>query len=108
MPGRVSTRRQFAEFSTPTGRGQSGTLRVVFVEHPDQGSCAVAFAISTKVGNAVVRNRIRRQLRAAIDGLSPQPLSGIYLIKCAKGTGQLTYDETLRHLQIALGRARAL
>ncbi len=108
MPGRVSTRRQFAEFSTPTGRGQSGSLRVVFVEHPGQGSCAVAFAISKKVGNAVVRNRIRRQLRAAIDGLSPAPHPGLYLIKCAKGTGQLSYDEIQQHLRAALGRAHAL
>ena len=107
MPGRVSTRRQFAEFATPTGRGQSGSLRVVFVEHSDQGSYDVAFAISRKVGNAVVRNRIRRRLRAAMDGLSPAPKSGLYLIKCGNGSGQLSYDELQIHLQTALGRAHA-
>jgi ribonuclease P protein component len=108
MPGRVTTRRQFAEFATPTGRGQSGILRVVFVEHSNQGSFAVAYAISRKVGNAVVRNRIRRRLRAVMDGLSPAPKSGLYLIKCGNGSGQLPYDELQQHLRAALIRATAL
>ena len=107
MPGRVSTRRQFAEFSAPTGRGQNGLLRIVFVEKPDQGNCKVAFAVSKKVGNAVVRNRIRRRLRASFDGLSPAPKPGLYLIKCSPGTGNLSYDEIQHHLQGALLRARA-
>ncbi|NNN09504.1 MAG: ribonuclease P protein component [Acidimicrobiaceae bacterium] len=108
MPGRVSTRRQFAEFATPTGRGQSGSLRVLFVEHSNQGSFDVAYAISRKVGNAVVRNRIRRRLRAVMDSLSPAPKTGLYLIKCGNGTGELTYDEIQQHLQVALARARAV
>jgi len=78
------------------------------VEHSDQGSCDVAYAISRKVGNAVVRNRIRRRLRAVMDGLSPAPKSGLYLIKCGNGTGQLSYDELQHHLQAALIRAQAL
>lgn len=107
MPGRVSTRRQFAEFATPTGRGQSGPLRIVFVERSSQASCDVAYAISRKVGNAVVRNRIRRRLRAVMDGFVPAPRSGLFLIKCGNGTGQLSYDEIQHHLQVALTRARA-
>ena len=107
MPGRVSTRRRFAEFATPTGRGKSGTLRIVFVEHSDQGSCDVAYAISRKVGNAVQRNKIRRRIRAAMDSFSPAPRPGLYLIKCANGTGQLSYDELEQHLRAALQRAHA-
>jgi len=108
MPGRVVSRRQFAEFSSPTGRGSSGPLRVVFVAHPTESSLGVAYAISRKVANAVNRNRIRRRLRAAMDGLSPRPLSGIYLIKCANGTKDLSYDELLHHLTHAVSRANGL
>ena len=108
MPGRVVTRRQFAELASPTGRGRSGPLRIVFVEHSDQGSCDVAYAISRKVGNAVIRNRIRRRLRALVDGLSPTLAHGLYLIKCGNGTGQLSYDELQHHLLAALTAARAL
>ena len=108
MPGRVVSRRQFAEFAAPTGRGRSGPLRVVFVEHSDHESRDVAYAIGRKVGIAVIRNRIRRRLRAAMDGLSPAPRNGLYLIKCGNGTGQLSYDELQHHLLVALQAARAL
>lgn len=108
VPGRVVTRRRFAEFSSPSGRGRSGPLRVVFVGHPDQSSCDVAYAISRRVGNAVIRNKIRRRLRAAMDDLSPSLMKGLYLIKCANGSGQLSYNELRQHLLTALQAARAL
>ena len=108
MPGRVRTRRQFALFATPTGRGQSGPLRVSFVAHEGSQLPEVAYAISRRVGNAVSRNRIRRQLRALIDDLDPQPQSGLYLIRCGFETGNLSYDELQHHLRQALVRAGAL
>ena len=106
MPDRVRTRRQFALFATPTGRGQSGSLRISFVAEEDGvPTVAVAYAISRKVGNAVVRNRIRRRLRALIDGLDPQPKPGKYLIRCGNETGKLSYEELQHHLGEALDRA---
>lgn len=108
MPDRVRTRRQFALFATPSGRGQSGSLRISFVaESTESSSVAVAYAISRKVGNAVVRNRIRRRLRALVDQLDPQPKPGKYLIRCGNETRDLSYDELQYHLNEALQRAGA-
>jgi len=108
VPGRVRTRRQFALFATPSGRGQSGPLRISFViGSPEESSVNVAYAISRKVGNAVVRNRIRRRLRALIDDLNPQPLPGTYLIRCGFESGNLSYEQLHHHLQQALDRAIA-
>jgi ribonuclease P protein component len=68
---------------------------------------AVAYAISRKVGNAVVRNQIRRRLRALIDDLDPQPKPGNYLIRCGNETGNLSYEQLNHHLTEALGRSGA-
>jgi len=65
----------------------------------------VAYAISRRLGGAVVRNQIRRRLRAIVDGLETRPRPGSYLIRCGNETGQLTYDELHHHLLQALERA---
>ena len=74
---------------------------------PDDQNVAVAYAISRKVGNAVVRNRIRRRLRALVDGLDPQPKPGKYLIRCGNETGKLSYGALQQHLTESLERAGA-
>ena len=106
MPDRVRTRRQFALFATPTARARSGPLSIRFVAGPDPG-VAAAFAIGRPVGSAVTRNRIRRRLRALLDGTQPRPPSGKYLIKCGVGTAELTYDQLHDHLRRALGELTA-
>jgi ribonuclease P protein component len=76
--------------------------------HSDGSSVDVAYAIGRKVGNAVERHRLRRQLRALIDDLDPQPHSGTYLIRCGVETGKLSYEQLHHHLRKALERAHAL
>ena len=97
MPGRVRTRRQFAQFSRPSARGRSGSLRISFVRIDGCG-VNVAFAISRKVGSAVVRNRLRRRLRAMFDGLPSGLDQGLYLVKCDTRAKDLSYDEL--HIQL--------
>lgn len=72
---------------------------------PSEDNVSVAYAISRKVGNAVVRNRVRRRLRALIDGLDPQPHPGLYLIKCGNETGNLSYEQLRTHLRQAIERS---
>lgn len=51
---------------------------------------AVAFAIGKPVGTAVVRNRIRRRLRAAVLELAPPP--GDYLVAVTPAAAEASYQ----------------
>jgi len=67
----------------------------------------VAFAISRKVGPAVVRNRLRRRLRDELDGLArDQRLAcGAYLVVLAPAAASLDGPVLRAHLRAALGTA---
>jgi len=65
----------------------------------------VAFAISRRVGHAVVRNRLRRQLRAIcaeLAGVSLVP--GAYLVSAQPAATALSYSELRSDVQRALSR----
>ena len=55
---------------------------MVIAERPVGPAAGVAYAVSRRVGPAVVRNRIRRQLRAAIQHIDREVgvLPGWYLV----------------------------
>src|SRR5579884_1302647 len=71
---RVRSRAAFREFNPPRGtppsqrpaRAQVAPVTVSFLPGVDGEPPRVAYAIGRKVGNAVTRNRIRRQLRAIV------------------------------------------
>ncbi len=65
----------------------------------------VAYAIPRTVGPAVVRNRIRRRLRAIVVDLDRRPQGvpvGDYLVRVAPGAADSSYDELQRHLTGAI------
>lgn len=66
----------------------------------------VGYTASRKVGNAVVRNRARRRLRAAVnDVLAPRALKGHdYVLIARAATAQRPYDALLADLISALDR----
>jgi ribonuclease P protein component len=73
-------------------------VTVTFV--PDETSVVrAAYAINRKVGNAVVRNRVRRRLRSILRELdrplddAPAPLvPGAYLVSVRPDAATLPYD----------------
>jgi ribonuclease P protein component len=61
-------------------RGHAGPVRVTWLPGADETPPRVAFAVGRRVGSAVARNRVRRQLRAIAAELAPDLAPGAYLV----------------------------
>lgn len=80
-------------------------MRVRTAEHSDDPA-RVGYTASRKVGNAVIRNRARRRLRAAVnDVLAARALKGHdYVLIARAATAERPYDALLADLASALDR----
>ena len=61
----------------------------------------IAYAIPKLVGSAVVRNRVRRQLRSILMGIDRSPRAlppGDYLVRVRPGVVDSSFDELRRYL----------
>jgi len=80
----------------------------------DDGRLLVAFAIGRRTGTAVVRNRIRRRLRAALDEMARagEVPAGAALVMAGPAVATAPFATVRRDLGRALGaavdRSRAL
>jgi ribonuclease P protein component len=79
---------------------RSGPFTVSWVPAVPGQPPALAFAIGKRVGNAVVRNRLRRRLREAARHLVTLP-PGTYLIRARPSAVALSFQEISAHLSRA-------
>jgi ribonuclease P protein component len=89
-------------------RGHAGPVRVTWL--PDPGATTpprIAFSVGRRVGAAVARNRVRRQLRAAVAHLAPDLAPGAYLV-AYRGTPGASFDDLRRQIAAAATAAGAL
>jgi ribonuclease P protein component len=69
----------------------------------------VAYAIGRRVGGAVVRNRLRRRLRAIVAELAPELVPGAYLVGAAPEAASLSFGELkaiVSHALKAVGKGK--
>jgi ribonuclease P protein component len=112
--GRVQHRATFLDLRRYGTRAASGPLTVTFVADaaPRPGTEArhpartrVAFAVPRRVGKAVVRNRVRRRLRAVFAEADPtRAPAGAYLVAVRPGVADLSYRELSEHVHRALSK----
>ena len=69
------------------------------------GPPRVGFVIGRALGNAVVRNRLRRRLRAAFATLAPSVPPGTYLFRPAPAVATMPFEVLTDHVQWAIGDA---
>ena len=83
------------------GRSYTHPLVVLVVDPNPEGGLRIGVSAGRSVGNAVLRNRAKRQLRAAIDGLLPTLVPGKDLIFLARPAIQ---QASFADIQSALSR----
>lgn len=68
----------------------------------------VGFSISKKVGNAVIRNRLKRRLRACFQRLIPDlvEVHHDFVIVCRKGCADATFEQLEGDVMKLLRRAK--
>lgn len=101
MAGRIRSRATFEQIRTAGVRGGSGPVRVRYVPEESWSEARIAYALGKKLGGAVVRNRLRRRLRAVVAELAPSLPPGAYLVSTGPAATGLRFDE----LRMAMGRA---
>jgi ribonuclease P protein component len=80
-PGRLRRRPEFLRVAASGKKAAVGGVVLQVLTRQDAESARLGFTVTKKVGNAVVRNRIRRRLReAARLLLAERPLSGVDLV----------------------------
>ncbi len=103
--GRVRSRAIFEAVRTSGAVGGTRPVVVRFVRQTSWSEPRVAYAISRRVGRAVVRNRVRRRLRAIMTELAPSLPAGAYLVHVGPDGPTLTYDDLKVAMSGALERA---
>jgi len=97
---RVRDRATFAALARAR-RWQRDTLSIRCIALDDTSPPRAAFSIGRSVGNAPVRNRLRRRLRAAVRDHEQQLIDGnAYLITARRETT----DMSVRDLETAIGQ----
>ena len=79
-------------------------LRITFVR--SKGLARVGISVPNSVGKAVVRNKVRRRIRAAMRGIVPNLRASQIVISAKSGADTLTYaqiESTLRELLFKSG-----
>ncbi len=85
------------------GKRQGG--RFLVLTYLKARELKVGFSVSSKVGNAVVRNRIRRMLREDFRHLRAELVPGRYVISVRVGAAQALHAQLTKELRYLFEKA---
>ena len=78
---------------------------MTFVELEGAGVPQVAYAVGKRVGGAVVRNRLRRRLRAVVADTAGALAPGAYLVAVGREAAGLPYEDLKAQVTAAMTSA---
>ncbi|MBA3266733.1 MAG: ribonuclease P protein component [Acidimicrobiia bacterium] len=89
----ISDRATFTRLRRSGRRVRRGSVTVTWVEGEPSEPTRVAYTVGRRVGGAVVRNRVRRRLRAATGEAQSVLRPGPYLIGVGPEAARSSYQE---------------
>ena len=103
---RLRTAADFQRVRTAAPRGWPHPLLVLYVAPNDRARPRVGITVSGRVGNAVVRNRVRRRLREGLRARLPEVAHGQDLLVVARpASSRASWADLNRALDAVLARA---
>jgi len=108
---RITDRRTFAALRQQGRRSRRGALTVTWLAPPPEETATparVAFAVGKATGGAVVRNRVRRRLRAAARTLAAggRLPAGAYLLGGGAPLATMTWTDLLELVEAAIAEVQ--
>jgi ribonuclease P protein component len=106
---RIRERSVFARLSQDGARARAGVLWCTFLPDPSASPPRVAFAIGRAVGPAVVRNQVRRRLRALLAAAPPEATlpPGWYLVGGRPSAAARTFPQLSSDVEALIASVRA-
>lgn len=87
--GRLKKRKEFLFLAARGRKAPVSGLVLQLVRRNDTGAARIGFTVTKKVGNAVVRNRVRRRLREVVRNVERDtPLNGLDLVLIGRAATQ--------------------
>jgi ribonuclease P protein component len=104
---RIRDRPTFTDLRRNGRRVRSGPIAVTWLPGPAGTPPRVAYVVGRSVGPAVVRNRLRRRLRAVVASLAGELEPGAYLVAASPEAHALDHSEMTSTLSSALASLAA-
>jgi len=104
---RIRDRATFEALRRNGQRSRRGHITATFVVGGDDTGLRVAYAVGKRVGGAVVRNRLRRRLRAVVAEASGSLAPGAYLVVAGSEASGLPYEDLKAQVTAAMTSASA-
>ena len=105
MVWRIRDRATFEALRRTAQRARRDSVAVAFAVVGEERAPRVAYAVGRRTGGAVVRNRVRRRLRAAVREVAPDLSSGAYLVSAGREASELPFEELKAQVRAAMRAA---